>query len=80
MSITDIKLVLYGEATKVVVDIATINKFPDSISLVCGDIPDGNTKCGLERTPVILDSNNKEIDLSKSSIFDLNTTTGILTV
>ena len=41
MNNTDIKLELNGIATYVKVDIEKISKFPDSISLVCGDKPDG---------------------------------------
>ncbi len=62
------------------VNLTTIRNLPDSVSTVCGDVPDGIKYCNLTRKPVIIDSKGIEIDLSTSDIFKLDSETGILTV
>lgn len=57
-----------------------ILNLPDSVSTVCGDIPDGTKFCGLSRKFAIMNSQGIELDLSISDLFRLDTTNGILTV
>jgi hypothetical protein len=80
MNVTDIKVQRGGSAVYVLINMTRINQLPDSVSSVCGDSADGYTKCNLTRSPVIFDSKNSELNLTTSSIFSLNTVTGILTV
>ena len=77
---TSFKVRVNGQANYVQIDIARINTLPDSNSLVCGNAPDGTKFCNLKRTPVILNSNGNEIDLFTSSLFKLNTVSGVLTI
>jgi hypothetical protein len=53
--------------------------FPDSISLGCASEALGGVAfCNHNRTAVILDENLNEIDLMTSSLFELDSITGIL--
>ena len=55
--------------------------FPDSISLACAaEALGGVAFCNHNRTAVILDADLNEIDLTTSSLFELNSVTGILKV
>ncbi len=50
MNNTAIVVQYYGEATKVQIDIASISKYPDSVSSVCAK--DGYSYCKLAKTVV----------------------------
>ncbi len=81
MNNTKIKVKFYEEAIYVSLNTTRINKFPDSISLVCALESLGGTNfCNLNRTFVILDKQSNEIDLSKSSLFKFNSESGILII
>jgi hypothetical protein len=62
MNNTNIVVQYYGQATQVLVDIASINTYPDSVSSSCAK--DGYSYCGLAKTVVFLDASNSEIDLN----------------
>ncbi len=56
----------------------SINKYPDSVSSTCGK--DGYSFCNLPKTVLFLDDNGREIDLTRQTLLQYDTTTEILSV